>query len=147
MIGSEMNDSKLNSSKNVLYPGMEHFANVLYLGFHAERNLCDKQNVLFYGRPRSLCWIDSLQLAAIKFLLKNFCTSEWKQSSWNHLASILIWHSIQSPNYFLFCAFRAIESMVGNRSALILSLKELQIRLWQAHTMHAHFFKRNNSAL
>ena len=37
---------------NVLYPGMKHFAYVLYVGFHAKRNLCDKQNVLFYGTPR-----------------------------------------------------------------------------------------------
>ena len=49
MNGSEMNDSKLNSSKNVLYPGMEHFAYVLYVGFYAQRNLYDKQNVLFLG--------------------------------------------------------------------------------------------------
>ena len=32
-----------------LYP--EHFAYVLYVGFYAHRNLCDKQNVLFYGHP------------------------------------------------------------------------------------------------
>ena len=31
---------------------MEHFAYVLYVGFGAQRNLCDKQNVLFYGTPR-----------------------------------------------------------------------------------------------
>ena len=31
---------------------MKHFAYVLYVGFHAKRNLCDKQNVLFYGTPR-----------------------------------------------------------------------------------------------
>ena len=36
---------------NVLYPGMKHFAYVLYVGFDAQRNLCDKQNVLFYGTP------------------------------------------------------------------------------------------------
>ena len=29
--------------------GMKHFAYVLYVGFHAKRNLCDKQHVLFYG--------------------------------------------------------------------------------------------------
>ena len=28
---------------------MKHFAYVLYVGFHANRNLCDKQNVLVYG--------------------------------------------------------------------------------------------------
>ena len=33
---------------------MEHFAYVLYVGFHAQRNLCDKQDVLFYGTPRNL---------------------------------------------------------------------------------------------
>ena len=31
---------------------MKHFAYVLYMRFHALRNLCDKQNVLFYGHPR-----------------------------------------------------------------------------------------------
>ena len=31
---------------------MKHFAHVLYVGFDAHRNLCDKQNVLFYGIPR-----------------------------------------------------------------------------------------------
>ena len=36
---------------NVLYPGMKPFAYVLYVGFHAQRNLCDKQNALFYGTP------------------------------------------------------------------------------------------------
>ena len=30
---------------------MKHFAYVLYVGFHAKRNLCDKQNVSFYGTP------------------------------------------------------------------------------------------------
>ena len=32
---------------------MKHFAYVLYVGFHAKRNRCDKQNVLFYGTPDS----------------------------------------------------------------------------------------------
>ena len=30
---------------------MKHFAYVLYVGFDAQRNLYDKQNVLFYGTP------------------------------------------------------------------------------------------------
>ena len=30
---------------------MQHFAYVLYVGFDAKRNLCNKQNVLFYGTP------------------------------------------------------------------------------------------------
>ena len=30
---------------------MKHFAYVLYVGFHARRNLCDKQNVSSYGTP------------------------------------------------------------------------------------------------
>ena len=30
---------------------MKDFAYVLYVGFHAKRNLCDRQNVLFYGTP------------------------------------------------------------------------------------------------
>ena len=33
-------------------PGYEAFSYVLYVGFYAQRNLCDKQNVLFYGTPR-----------------------------------------------------------------------------------------------
>ena len=33
---------------------MKHFAYVLYVGVHAQRNLCDKQNVLFYGTPRKI---------------------------------------------------------------------------------------------
>ena len=41
---------------NVLYPGMKHFAYVLYVEFHAKRNLCDKQNVLFYVTPRIWHW-------------------------------------------------------------------------------------------
>ena len=28
---------------------MKHFAFVLYVGFDAQKNLCDKQIVLFYG--------------------------------------------------------------------------------------------------
>ena len=40
------------SYPGILYPAMEHFAYVLYVGFHAPRYLCDKQNVLFYGHPR-----------------------------------------------------------------------------------------------
>ena len=32
---------------------MEKFAYVLYAGFHAQRNLFDKQNVLFYGPSRN----------------------------------------------------------------------------------------------
>ena len=41
---------------NVLYPGMKHFAYVIYVGFDAQINLCDKQNVLFNGtRRRNLC--------------------------------------------------------------------------------------------
>ena len=39
----------MNQTKNVLYPGMKHFSYVLYVGFHAQRNLFDKQNILFYG--------------------------------------------------------------------------------------------------
>ena len=30
---------------------MKQFAYVLYVGFHAKRNLCDKQTVLFCGIP------------------------------------------------------------------------------------------------
>ena len=30
---------------------MKHFARVLYVGFDAQRNLCDKQNILFYVTP------------------------------------------------------------------------------------------------
>ena len=30
---------------------MKHFEYVLYVGFDVRRNLCDKQNVLFYGTP------------------------------------------------------------------------------------------------
>ena len=40
--------------------GMEHFVYVLYVGFYAQRNLCDKQNVLLYGL----------------LVLKRDCTSE-----------------------------------------------------------------------
>ena len=36
---------------NVLYPGMKHFVYVLYVGFDAQRNLCDKQIFLFYVTP------------------------------------------------------------------------------------------------
>ena len=32
---------------------MKHFPYVLYVGLHAQRSLCDKQNVLFYGTPRT----------------------------------------------------------------------------------------------
>ena len=32
---------------------MKHFAYVLFVGFDAQRNFCDKQNVLFYGTPRT----------------------------------------------------------------------------------------------
>ena len=39
---------------NVLYLWINHFAYVLYVEFHAKRNLCDKQDVLFYGTPRRL---------------------------------------------------------------------------------------------
>ena len=35
--------------QNALYPGIKPFAYVLFVGFHAQRNLCDKQNVLFYS--------------------------------------------------------------------------------------------------
>ena len=38
--------------ENLLYLGMKHFAYVLYVEFHSQRNLCDKQSVLFYGHPR-----------------------------------------------------------------------------------------------
>ena len=31
---------------------MKHFAYALYVEFHAQTNLSDKQNVLFYGHPR-----------------------------------------------------------------------------------------------
>ena len=34
---------------------MKHFAYVLYVGFDAQRNFCDKQNVLFYGTPVVPC--------------------------------------------------------------------------------------------
>ena len=37
---------------------MKHFAYVLYVGFDAQRNLCDKQNVLFYGTPRNIVCSD-----------------------------------------------------------------------------------------
>ena len=30
---------------------MEQFEYVLYVEFHAQRKLCDKQNVLFHGTP------------------------------------------------------------------------------------------------
>ena len=42
---------------NVLYSGMKHFAYVLYVRFDAQRNLYDKQNVLFYGAPRNMNFI------------------------------------------------------------------------------------------
>ena len=32
---------------------MKHFAFVLYVGLDAQRNLCDKQNVLFCGTHRT----------------------------------------------------------------------------------------------
>ena len=43
---------RIKHTQNALYPSMKHFEYVLYVGFHAQRNLCDKQNVLFYGTPR-----------------------------------------------------------------------------------------------
>ena len=42
----------MTGNEMFLYPGMKHFAYVLYVGFGVPRNLCDKQNVLFYGTPR-----------------------------------------------------------------------------------------------
>ena len=39
----------MKHSEYVLYLDMKHFEYVLYVGFDAQRNLCDKQNVLFYG--------------------------------------------------------------------------------------------------
>ena len=44
------------SHLNVLYQGMKHFAYVLYVEFDAQRNLCDNQNVLFYGTPRRILY-------------------------------------------------------------------------------------------
>ena len=35
---------------------MKHFAYVLFVGFDAQRNFCDKQNVLFYVTPRIWPW-------------------------------------------------------------------------------------------
>ena len=37
---------------------MEHFSYVLYVGFDAQRNLCDKQNVLLYDTLRTWKWFD-----------------------------------------------------------------------------------------
>ena len=42
----------MKHSEYVLYLDMKHFEYVLYVGFDAQRNLCDKQNVLFYGTPQ-----------------------------------------------------------------------------------------------
>ena len=49
---------------------MKHFSYVLYVGFHAQRNLCDKQNVLFYGHSRTNQYITVNGLG--EFNLKHF---------------------------------------------------------------------------
>ena len=46
--------------KNVLYPGMEHFAYVLYVGFCAQRNLSHKKSVLKMDRP--VYWTNQFSL-------------------------------------------------------------------------------------
>ena len=51
---------------------MKHFVYVLYVGFHTKRNLCDKQNVLFYGTPRNMntVKINTLNLLKTELRLK-----------------------------------------------------------------------------
>ena len=78
---------RIKYTQTALYPGIKHFSSylmiayireiplsmqflviwkyisyVLYVGFDAERNLCNKQNVLFYGHPRTRNYLGHLSL-------------------------------------------------------------------------------------
>ena len=66
---------------------MKHFAYVLYVGFDAQRNLCDKQNILFHGTP--ILMTDTSAHYSCVFIII-FGRNNWELFSEKKFASIKV---------------------------------------------------------
>ena len=59
-----------NLALKCFIPRNEAFCVCLYVGFHAQRNLCDKKNVLFHGHPHNI-YIKIILVTFNRYLYQN----------------------------------------------------------------------------